>query len=210
MIKEINISASKQEEYTATVNQLVKALKNLKPKQNLKYSDLQQFEKIGIEIPLSDLLKSFEEGTYSFLPPTNVKPIGSYALNSMLKKPNQLVDLLVEMPNEFFTERDYLNYRYFMKRNLYLAHVYLQLVDKKKYANLKFEFTSDYSSQYKPLLVIKFDEQLEVALHFVPNCNSFKLHRFNPNQTNVRTKWFQEKFKTNFSEEQSSNLNFSI
>jgi hypothetical protein len=44
-----------------------------------------------------------------------------------------------------------------MKRNLYMAHVYLQLIDKKKYSNLKFEFVADYSSTYKPLLLINLE-----------------------------------------------------
>ena len=108
-------------------------------------------------IPLGDLCKSVEEGSYSFLAPTSVKTIGSYSTNTLLKKSKVTVDLSIEMPAEYFNERDYLNYRYFMKRNLYMAHVYIQLVDKKKYSNLKFEFVANYSSTFKPLLLIHFD-----------------------------------------------------
>lgn len=164
------------------------------------------FESNKLVIPLADLCKSVEEGSYSFLVPTNVKTIGSHSIGTLLKKPKVIVDVAVEMPAEYFNERDYLNYRYFMKRNLYMAHVYIQLVDKKKYSNLKFEFVANYSSTFKPLLILHFDDSLDVCLHFVPNCNSFKLHRFNPNQCNVRAKWFQDKFKTKIDGDKLSNF----
>ena len=108
-------------------------------------------------MPLAELSKTMEEGTYSFLPPTCIKTIGSLATNTLLKTQKTSVDISIEMPAEYFNERDYLNYRYFMKRNLYMAHVYLQLIDKKKYSNLKFEFIADYSSTYKPLLLIRLE-----------------------------------------------------
>lgn len=115
------------------------------------------FEATKFEIPLAELSKIMEEGTYSFLPPTCIKTIGSLATNTLLKTQKTSVDVSIEMPAEYFNERDYLNYRYFMKRNLYMAHVYLQLIDKKKYSNLKFEFVADYSSTYKPLLLINLE-----------------------------------------------------
>ncbi len=115
------------------------------------------FEATKFEMPLAELSKTMEEGTYSFLPPTCIKTIGSLATNTLLKTQKTSVDISIEMPAEYFNERDYLNYRYFMKRNLYMAHVYLQLIDKKKYSNLKFEFIADYSSTYKPLLLISLE-----------------------------------------------------
>ena len=114
-------------------------------------------------MPLADLSKTMEEGTYSFLPPTNIKTIGSLSTNTLLKMPKTSVDISIEMPAEYFNERDYLNYRYFMKRNLYMAHVYIQLMDKKKYSNLKFEFVADYSSTYKPLLLINLEGLISVS-----------------------------------------------
>ena len=52
----------------------------------------------------------------------------------VIKKSNQTtIDLAIQLPNECFTERDYLNYRYFIKRNLYMCHLCLQLIESKKY-----------------------------------------------------------------------------
>ena len=163
---------------------------------------------------MSDLCKKME-GTYSFIAPTEVTTIGSFATNSSLRTSKISIDLSVEIPALVFTERDYLNYRYFIKRNLFMGNVYLQLIKNKKYSSLKYEFIASHGSINKPLLAINFEgkkilwnpyywhhleyinilaESLEVRLHFVPNKTSFKIHRFNPNQNNVRREWFAKNF----------------
>ena len=157
LVKELSISDNALNNYDAAINQLIKSLKNLKPKPNIKYSDLTLFEANKLDIPLGDLCKTMEEGTYSFLAPSSIKVIGSYSTKTVLKMPKITVDISVEISDDYFDERDYLNYRYFMKRNLYLAHVYIQLIDKKKYSDLKYEFIANYASNYKPLLLISLN-----------------------------------------------------
>ena len=114
------------------------------------------FEKSNLIVPLGELCKKME-GTYSFEAPSDIKPIGSWTINSLVKHAKSSVDLCVQMPAEFFNERDFLNYRYFLKRNLYMAHVIMQLMEKKKYANLDYEFTAGFSSTFKPLVSLKFE-----------------------------------------------------
>ena len=46
-------------------------------------------------------------------------------------------------------------------------------------------------------------ESLQVTLHFVPHPDAFKLHRFNPNQSNVRASWFLDKFKPTLSSDKA-------
>ena len=107
-------------------------------------------------VPLGELCKKME-GAYSFEAPTEIQTIGSFNINSLVKHSKSSVDLCIQMPLSYFTERDYLNYRYFLKRNLYMSHVLNQLLEKKKYANLKYEFVANCSATFKPLLVLKFD-----------------------------------------------------
>lgn len=71
-----------------------------------------------------------------------------------------------------------------------MGHVVAQLCDVKKYANVKFELESNISANYKPMLMMNFDESLDVCLHFIPQNKSFKSHRFSPKQSNVRKDWF--------------------
>ena len=107
-------------------------------------------------MPLSDLCKKME-GAYSFLPPVKSVLVGSCLTNTLIKSSRAKIDLCIEMPSEYFNERDYLNYRYFIKRNLYMAHTVAQLSDMKKYANVKFEFESNVSCSFKPNLLMNFN-----------------------------------------------------
>lgn len=129
----------------------------------LKTSDLSVFGG-KICIPLGHLCEKME-GTYSFKPPSDVRAIGSYATDTCIDLSSKTcIDLSVQMPKDFFTERDFLNYRYFVKRNLYLGHVYTQLMDKAKLSNCQFEFVANYSSSYKPLLLISFESKFYCIL----------------------------------------------
>jgi U3 small nucleolar RNA-associated protein 22 len=151
------------------------------------------FEDANINVPLGGLgKKMMKEASYSFEPPLDVFVTGSFALKTNMKT-NQAVsiDLSLEMDSSFFSERDYLNYRYFLKRNIYMSHVYLQLVSTKKYSKAKYEFLADYSSLHKPVLCMTLkDQAIEINLHVVPCRNAFKPSRFNPNQSNVRRDFF--------------------
>jgi U3 small nucleolar RNA-associated protein 22 len=127
-----------------------------------------------IKIPLGHLCSSME-GSYSFIPPEEVHVIGSFATNTYINTDQKIgIDMSVVMPKDFFADRDFLNYRYFLKRNLYLAHVYLQLVEKKSLANARFQFTSGYGSSYKPLLLIQYNGKL-LTQYLIPKMFIFTL-----------------------------------
>ena len=96
------------------------------------------------------------EGEYSFFTPASVNLIGGFLTNTLVKSSKATVDLSVEMPLEYFNERDYLNYRYFIKRSLYMANAIIQLMEEQKYSKLKFEFIANCSSIFKPLLSLTF------------------------------------------------------
>jgi hypothetical protein len=104
----------------------------------------------------------FKDGTYNFTPPRDAFLLGSFLSQTQIYRSSSEVssscDLAFEMDAEFFNERDYLNYRYFIKKSLYMAQVYAQLSAVKKYANaqVKFEFLAEYSSPYNPTLCMTF------------------------------------------------------
>ena len=110
------------------------------------------FNKHNLKLPLSDLIERVD-GTYTFATPTKVEVIGSFIKKCTIK-PLVCLDIGVEMPKEYFNERDFLNYRYFIKRILYLAHVCIKLI--KSYENAyEFNFNSEFGTVYKPNLVLK-------------------------------------------------------
>lgn len=141
------------------------------------------FEAKSLNVPLGDLCKKvMKEGTYTFEAPKSVGQIGSFMSNTQIKTSQTFsADLCVEMEESFFSERDYLNYRYFMKRNLYLSHTYLHLMNVKRYSKLKYEFISDYSSTYKPILCLFFEGLITFFSYFSIQKPEFEFNMFNKN-----------------------------
>lgn len=158
-------------------------------------------------MPLRDLCKIvFKEGTYEFTPPKDLFLLGSFLTQTQLyissasaDHVTSSCDLGLEMPSHLFNERDYLNYRYFIKKNMYLAHVHSQLSALKKYAQVKFEFVAEFNAIYNPVLCLVFpgDDAFEVRLHAIPPSSVFRLARFNPSQANVRKDFFAKNFDSN-------------
>lgn len=148
------------------------------------------------------------DGSYTFVKPEQVYTIGSYAINTLIKQEKPAtaisVDICCEMPSSYFNERDYLNYRYFIKRNLYIANVILQLtnleIDQKNKSETNFyskqftfEFQSEFGDSHKPNLILRSNsEPIQFVINFVPEMGTFKLNRFNPTQNNVRLNWHQK------------------
>jgi U3 small nucleolar RNA-associated protein 22 len=98
------------------------------------------------------------------------------------------------MPNEYFKERDFLNYLYFIKRVLYMAHVCVKLL-KSYQDSYDFSFESESGSVYKPYLVMKSksSSSFEIRFHFMAHPDTFNFHRFNPTVNNVRKKFILDK-----------------
>src|ERR1700759_141710 len=81
--------------------------------------------------------------------------VGSYALGTMVRNDSQLcLDFVVTMPRSIFQEKDYLNYRYFVKRAYYLSCIASAI---KLEGKEKFEVQFDYlnGNQLLPILVLR-------------------------------------------------------
>jgi U3 small nucleolar RNA-associated protein 22 len=90
----------------------------------------------------------------SYLPPSEVNVVGSYALKTIVKGDHTLaVDMVVTLPPAIFQDKDYLNYRYFYKRAYYLACLAAGLQDG---GVDEFEFCFEYlgGNSLQPILVV--------------------------------------------------------
>lgn len=154
-------------------------------------------------MPLRDLCKIvFKEGTYDFVAPKDVLLIGSFLTQTQIYNSSDALtscDLGLEMPAELFNDRDFLNYRYFIKKNMYMAHVHSQLSTLKKYAaTVKFEFLAESNAIYNPIMCVVFEsEGFEIRLHLLPPSSSFRKARFNPSQANIRKEFFLKNLDPN-------------
>ncbi|XP_052196632.1 uncharacterized protein LOC127803986 isoform X2 [Diospyros lotus] len=126
---------------------------------------------------------------FKFKKPESIEIGGSYAMRC-IAKPDVNVDLFIRMPKECFHEKDYLNYRYFAKRCLYLCIL-------KKYLKLslvaeKIEWSTFQNEARKPILVIhpatKLDEYPRFLVKIIPTATSiFNLSKLNLERNNVRS-----------------------
>lgn len=144
-----------------------------------------------VRFPIPDTIaRSKIKGKFQFIAPQEIKVVGSYLLKT-LTKPNQFVDIAVEMPKECLQAKDYLNYRYHFKRACYLS--WLASALKKWEHNAGLMFSSD-EDVYKPIIKIKLKGKIgkkySIRLLISVPEDIFKLSRFNPLQNNVRSNWY--------------------
>jgi len=145
-----------------------------------------------IQLPLPSLIESSKiKGKFQFVPPEEIKVIGSYLLKTMTK-PNHVVDIAVEIPKSFFQPRDSINYRYLYKRACYMTWVASALQSWDHTENVQFYSTNDI---YKPLIQLtlkgKVGKRYSVRLYITIPMDTFKLNRFAPLKNNVRSNWYE-------------------
>jgi U3 small nucleolar RNA-associated protein 22 len=197
LLAEISLKEHEIDTYKNEINSLISFIKSISSSKERKLNDLSIFKKQNIQVPLGDLCEKLE-GSYKFIKPNRVEVIGSFDTNALIK-PLVCIDIAIEIPKEYFIERDFLNYRYFLKRILYISNICVKIIKKYDY---QCYFTSEHSSIYKPDLILKKNDNdlLSIRLRFVPEEGVFKLHRFNPNRSNIRKQWFFHQNDTNEAE----------
>lgn len=90
----------------------------------------------------------------SFLKPTNVNVVGSFALRTGAKSTGSLtVDLAVTMPRLLFQEKDYTNHRFFHKRAYYIACLAAGVKEAED-LNLDIKFGSQDGDSLRPVIIL--------------------------------------------------------
>ncbi|KAK3732920.1 hypothetical protein QZH41_012680 [Actinostola sp. cb2023] len=169
------------------LNTFLKSLPRGKEHELCDQSWLSKKVKFPLPSPPSDV-----KGKFHFIKPSSINVVGSYVLGT-LTKPDFCVDVIMEMPQECFQPKDYLNMRYHHKRAFYLAVVASKLIKSKTFASVKF---SHFNGELlKPILLLKpkgkAGKNYTIKLYPVLPKDFFKLHRFSPNVNNIRPSWFK-------------------
>ncbi|KAL5116786.1 U3 snoRNP protein [Pleosporales sp. CAS-2024a] len=87
--------------------------------------------------------------------PASINATGSYPLKIATRADDAFsIDLVVTMPKSLFTDKDYLNHRYFYKRAYYLACLAAGITASKEHA---FKLSYDYlnGNQLQPILLVR-------------------------------------------------------
>lgn len=193
LLKEVSLKQKLRRRIQDAVDTVSKLVESLPSGKEHKIADRKWLEKSGIKVPVTEK-PMFVKGTFQFEPPSSIKPVGSFALNTVVK-PNVGASLLLYIPKSCFDPKDYLNYRCIRKQALYLSYIAARLSKKKTIENLQFSY--QFGNPLKPVLVVtvKGEESkgVKIELRAVPESGTFKLSRFQADKNNIRPKWYLEK-----------------
>ncbi|KAJ7335150.1 hypothetical protein JRQ81_013091, partial [Phrynocephalus forsythii] len=192
LLKEVTLKEKRKQKINSFLHEINAVLKTVPETPEKDITD-QSWLPNGVKVPLLQLPFSVK-GKFRFLPPEEVKVVGSYLLGTCIK-PEVNVDLALIMPRELFQDKDNLNQRYHRKRALYLAHVAHHLAKEELFASVRFAYMN--RNHLKPIVLLqpqgKDAKALTVRLFACPAQGVFKPSRLHPNKNNVRTAWFMEK-----------------
>ncbi|QCD91028.1 U3 small nucleolar RNA-associated protein 22 [Vigna unguiculata] len=179
LLKEVNVDYSPQ--FTKLVDDTVSAIKA-------------SIDKIPNDFKVTaDLASRFvadigaDKFEFKFKKPEFIKTGGSYSIQS-IARPEVNADLIIRLPKECFHEKDYLNYRYYAKRCLYLCLI-------KKYLERsssidRVEWSTMQNEARKPLLIVypaaKLVEVPGFFVRIIPSAKAvFSIAKLNLKRNNI-------------------------
>ncbi|KAJ3214881.1 hypothetical protein HK099_006623 [Clydaea vesicula] len=135
---------------------------------------------------------------FSFIKPSKIFIVGGYLLKSNVKSKNEEknIDVAIQMPENLFQEKDYLNHRYFYKRSVYLAVVAREFNKNSNKLSLKAEFQYFNGDELRPILILRGSKDNSLKdisktntiiriLPLLPE-NVFNLKKLSPNKSCIR------------------------
>ncbi|XP_054710530.1 nucleolar protein 6-like [Uloborus diversus] len=188
LFKEMKFEASKKKKIEKWLQKLENTLIQLPESEECLIKDFSTRSRVVIPIiQVPDSVK----GTFKFVPPTSVKRIGSYLLDSICS-PNPVIDIAVEIPKACWQKLDFLNHRYLRKRAFYLACIADALTSSNLVRDMKFTYQNDCYLKPVLLLTPAGIASVTVSLTAFPDENAFKISRFVPARNNVRSSWLMD------------------
>ena len=180
-------SKHKLDEFLKSLNQFISALPSTEPKPII---DLFPKKKTKIRIvppfrPQVCPSLSGDWSTFHFSPPSSIKVVGSYILQLQVK-PVCNIDLAIELPEECFARRDYLDYRWALKNALYLSHLASHISTWEPVHSVQFFYLNHNTLKPALLLRAKCHSKTEIRLLPHPPQQLFKLSKLLPFENCVR------------------------
>uniref|UniRef100_A0A1I7YL18 Nucleolar protein 6 n=1 Tax=Steinernema glaseri TaxID=37863 RepID=A0A1I7YL18_9BILA len=148
LLAENSFSAKTVDETDQFVSSIVKIIKNGKLSGKFPLVDTKWMESAGVVFPIKIGQKLIERMKspvldFEFKKPGNVEVIGDWKLGAALKSVDPEVVVDVEIPNEYFGQRDHLNFIYHVKRAHYACACAIILRKSLKNANVSFTAEAD-------------------------------------------------------------------
>ncbi|KAF8066902.1 Nrap protein [Lyophyllum atratum] len=187
------------ERFLLSLHAFLMGLPSVSPKHPLEAS--RQLLKKGVSVPYSVPLPTEETNwKVAFEKPSDIAVVGSWPNKISVKAKDNVrfgVDIAVEMPNDLFQEKDYLNGRFFHKRAFYLATIASAINSPKSGLNVdvQYDSLSDDPRLTKLVLTPKKGDsvtdftKLNAQVNFIPVLSAqspIPLHRLSPSHSNIR------------------------
>lgn len=170
-------------------DQLVEFLTSL-PTQEKEQAvhELKWLKKGKIQPPIStETLFDLSPIKFRFIAPTSVFKVGSWLTQTVINS-EPIIDIYVEMPNEFFHEGNHLNGIYHRKKALYMSYLASSLSKWTGIVECKFSFIK--GNPFQPALLLqadgKYGKHIRFQLRAACNEENFKMERFTPSKSNVK------------------------
>ena len=161
------------------------------PAKDFKFSTPDHFRKA-----LGPSLENDSTKALKFFPPNRIHIVGSAAAGGCLKtSPGvgcTVVDVAVEVPKEFFLEKDYLDHRYHVKRMAYLK-VLQQHLEKAEWVASSV-YSTHHADVRKPCLLVKAKKPGDVCLRVLLTIpvHAFPPARLHHEKANLRSLEIQD------------------
>lgn len=191
IIKSIEIPAKHESFIQTWLRELNEFLATLDSDVGKSSSDSLKWLK-DVKIPIDEEGLEIPSFPFQFIAPRSASIIGSYAVSTVVG-PTFSVDVVVEIPAKSFQKENYLNQVYHKKKALYLAYLALQLQKLPSVEHCRFTFRQ--GNRFNPSIVLKPKgiRHLLINVHACTEQNTFKLNRFLPATSNVRSTLFKNK-----------------
>lgn len=170
-------------------SQLIEFLKAIPSEENeTPVHELKWLKKNKIVPPISDELP-FDSTPikFRFLSPLSVFAAGALRSKTIINA-DPMLDMCVDIPNEFFSKGNHLNGIYYRKKSLYLSYLAMKLHKWDQVTECKFSYA--LGNPFQPILVLrptgKYGKHITFSLRAVCSEESFKIERLSPDKSNVK------------------------
>ena len=190
LLEEVSVSSGKKRRIDGCLQQMKQILDQMEDREAVSWTQAKQ--RLGdIVIPVGPNIQEPAEDSqlkFSFQKPANVAVVGSYMLQTTVKHVSMVnADLAVTMPQSLFQEKDYLNYRYLLKRSFYLAAISQQFKRHSFFASYCIQFEFLNNDVRRPALVVS-DLKSHFCIRILPTiaASTFSDLRLSPLRCNLR------------------------
>ncbi|KAK9457688.1 Nrap protein [Dipodascopsis uninucleata] len=143
LLQELKLKDSNFHSLDKLLFKLKDVIAEIEPSEDFTVGEAEKTMKLsGICIPFSEPRPTAStQYKFKYDKPSDFNLGGPYILKTAIKNPLGFsVDLLVNMPKSLFSEKDYVNFRYFHKRAFYIAYIAKNLSSTDLPVNLSYEF----------------------------------------------------------------------